>query len=100
MVVWLIFALATARLTVLATLDEITRPAREAILRRLDEDRGSHRALAYFIECPWCVSWWVAAVVAPIAYWHGTNPWVLVPAVVLSFSMVTGALSGLGRGGE
>lgn len=105
MVVLVVFALATARLTGLATLDEITRPTREAILRRLDERRASHRALAYFVTCPWCQSLWIGAAVAPIAYasvpvdyWQGANPWALVPALALAFSMTTGMLSGVGRG--
>lgn len=100
MPVWVlvVYALATARLTALLTLDEITRPAREAVLRRLDETRSLHRALAYFVTCPWCLGLWVSAVTAPIAYWHGTNPWALVPALALAFSWMTGATSDLGRG--
>lgn len=96
--VWLAFALATARLTVLLTRDEVTRPVREAILQRLDERRASHRTLAYFIECPWCLGAWLSAITAPVAWFWGTHPAVAVPAVALSFSHVAGITSSMGRG--
>lgn len=95
--VLLVYALATARATGLVTTDEITSPARRAILRRLDDKRPTHHAAATLITCQWCASIWIAAAAAPLAWWHGTNPWVAIPAVALALSYVTGALSDLGR---
>lgn len=96
--VLVVFACASARLTGLVVADEITRPARDAILRRLDEGRPTHRALAYLISCWWCAGLWTSAAVAPLAYWHSTNPWVFVPALALAFSWFVGTTSSLGRG--
>lgn len=96
--VWLTFAFATARLTVLLTLDEITSPLRGALLRRLDEERASHRTLAYLATCPWCLGAWLSAITAPVAWFWGTRPVVAVPAVALSFSHLAGITSSLGRG--
>jgi hypothetical protein len=100
MPVWLvlgIYALATARLTGLITADEITRPVRDALVRRLDAERPAHRTLTYLLSCSWCCSLHVSAAVAPVAWFWGTSPWLLVPAVALAFSFLTGATSDLGR---
>ncbi|HSX22677.1 MAG TPA: DUF1360 domain-containing protein [Gaiellaceae bacterium] len=61
----LLEGLATYRVTRLITTDEITRPAREALVKRL-ESRGHHK-LTYLLQCPYCVSVWVGAafVIAP-----------------------------------
>ena len=93
----LVYALAVARVTGLVTVDEITRPAREAILRRLNEHRRSHIALGYLITCPWCASIWVAAGAVALALPWGTSLWLLAPALVLAASQVTGMVSDLGR---
>jgi hypothetical protein len=47
----------------------------------------------YLLTCPWCASIYVAAIAAPLAYWWGTEPWLLVPALALAFSYATGWLS-------
>lgn len=49
--------------------------------------------LAYLITCPWCASIYVGAVAAPLWYWLGSSPWLLVPAAALAFSYVTGYLA-------
>jgi hypothetical protein len=103
MPVWVtlaLFVLASARITGLITLDELTRPAREAFTRRLDEDRPSHRALAYLTSCPWCASIYVCAVLAPVFWWWGDRPAVAVPALALGGSQAVGMLSGVGRRDE
>jgi hypothetical protein len=64
---------------------------REARKRRLDG--GEPPLGAYLVTCPWCVSTYVALVAAPIWYWLGSNPWLLVPAAALAMSYVTGFLS-------
>lgn len=104
MPVWLTFAvyvLAVTRLTGLLTLDEITRPARVAITTRVDRP-----ALSYLLGdpdtdhgrgCPWCMSIWVAAAVAPLAWYHGAHPAVMVPALALAASQIAGMISPVGR---
>lgn len=49
--------------------------------------------LAYLITCPWCASIYVWAVAAPLWYWLGGSPWVLVPAAALAFSYIAGFLA-------
>lgn len=96
--IWLVYALAVARLTGLVTVDTITEPVRDRIVVKLDDAPGSGGEwLSYLITCPWCASVWISAVAAPVAYNWGDSPWLLVPALALAFSYVTGALSNLGR---
>lgn len=79
-------ALAVYRMTRLVVEDEVTRPARERITAR----RPGGRA-AYLVTCPWCVSFWLAALWVTALY--------LVPTValgadaVLALSAVAGLLS-------
>lgn len=65
--------------------------------RWMAEERLDGRAepplSVYLLTCPWCASIYVAAVAAPIAYWWGTAPWFLVPALALALSHVTGLLA-------
>ncbi len=97
--VWLaVCALACARISGLIVQDEITRPAREGLLRRLDERRLAHRLAAYLVTCVWCVSIYVGAAVAAVAVLVGPHPVVAVPVAALAFSQVAGMLSGAGRG--
>lgn len=99
MPVWVlgIYTLAAARLTGLITDDDITSTARMAVLNRLPANKFG-AALAELITCQWCVSMWVSVLLAaPIAYWWGERPWLLVPALGLAMSQVTGMLSRLGR---
>lgn len=99
MPVWVlgIYTLAAARLTGLITDDDITSTARDAVLQRLPDTRLG-RALADLITCQWCVSIWMSALIAPVAWWWSDRPWFAVPALVLAMSQVTGMLSTLGRG--
>lgn len=94
--VWLVYALAVARLTGLVATDEVSRPAREWIVKHLPLWRVSV-AVEYLLTCVWCASMWVAAaVVAPAWHW-GTRGWLLGPALVLALSQITGMTSTLGR---
>jgi hypothetical protein len=96
--IWLVYALAVARVTGLVTVDTVTEPIRDWIVVRLDDAEGSLGArLAYLITCPWCASVWIGAVAAPIVYNWGSSPWLLVPALALALSFVAGATSNLGR---
>lgn len=85
---------AVARLTRLVTADEITRKAREGIVKRLPE--GS--PLAYLLFCRWCLSVWVAVPAAAgwwalsyVPRWTGLW-WVDVPTIALALSHATGLL--------
>lgn len=102
----LVYALAIVRLTGLIALDEISRPLREAAIARLNPASRTHRSIAYLLGgandqgdgCPWCLSVWVGAAVVPAAWlWHD-RPWLLLPALVLAGSQITGMLAGVGRG--
>lgn len=103
---WAVYVLATARLTGLIAFDEITRPLREAATARLDPAKGWHRKLAYLLGgasdegngCPWCLSIWIAAAVAPLVWYHGNHPAVFIPAAALALSQLTGMIAGIGRG--
>lgn len=102
--VMLVYALAVARVTRLVTSDRITEAPRErlaaALWRRYkpivppaDRDVAEPPLAVYLLRCPWCVSIYVAAVAAPIAYLWGSNPIFLIPALALAFSHVTGLLA-------
>lgn len=98
MPVWamVVYALVVMRLTGLIVADEITRAPREWFLARLDDGKPA-QFVAALASCSWCASCWLAAVVAPVAWFWGHLPWLLIPAIALAFSQVTGMLSGVGR---
>ena len=73
----------------------------EVVRRHMAEERhddGAEPPLpVYLITCPWCVSIYVGAVAAPLVYFWGSSPWLLVPALALAFSYATGFLAQLGE---
>jgi len=71
------------RLTRLLTDDTITRPLRDWCQRRADW-------LGTLAECYWCAGLWIAAALAPLAWWHGRSPWFEVPALALTVSWLYG----------
>lgn len=103
--------LACARLTRLLRRDAVTKPVRERLVaaaygrRSVRAPHPSHRSwqdhalmdrdapkVAVLLECPWCVSVWVAAGVVAARRWA---PAVWDPvARGLAASYVTGALAG------
>lgn len=106
-----VYALAVARVTRLITADRITEAPRRWLVVRLwartlpfsdaREEAGRRFAAggvpplgAYLVTCPWCVSTYVGIVAAPLWYWAGSSPWLLVPAAALALSYVTGFLAG------
>ncbi len=102
LVTFLVYALATARLTGLATgNDEITAPALLRIVNKINPeelDKGWRYLTAYGLTCMWCASVWLGLLaVAPVAYWYASEPWAMIPALGLAFSQVTGMTSGWGR---
>lgn len=88
----LLAGLATARLTRLATEDQILAGPRARLIRRL----GVDHPISYLVTCPWCMSMWIAAAIAPAAWWAGSTAWFQIPAVALAFSYVTGLLASIG----
>lgn len=73
-----------------APLGEVTR---QMVLARMAD--GAEPPLSvYLLGCPWCVSIYVAAVAAPLAYFWGLSPWLFVPALALAFSYFTGFAAG------
>lgn len=86
-------ALAVARVTRLVTSDYLTAPVRQWVVLKL----GTTSKGAYLITCDWCTSLWIAAAAAPLAYWHSTNPWYLIPAIALAFSYIVGFLAQFGE---
>lgn len=94
----LLYALAVARVTGLITADTITEPIRDRIIGWLDDTEGSSGAwFASLIQCPWCAGMWVSLLAAPLVWFWGDSPVMLIPAVALAFSQVTGATHNLGR---
>lgn len=97
-VLLIVYALAVARVTGLIYADAITEGARDALLGWLDNRPKTMGAfVADLIQCPWCVSIWVGAVAAPLVWFWGDHPVMLVPALMLAFSQVTGMSHNLGR---
>lgn len=98
MSVWvvLVYVLAVARVTGLITADEITCTPREWLVNHLPANQVGV-ALEYLVTCPWCVSIWVGAATAPLLWLWGDTPGVLLPALALAASQVTGMLAPLGR---
>jgi hypothetical protein len=99
--VWLamlIYALAVTRVTGLIVADTITEPIRDRIVGWLDDTPGSAGEwFASLITCPWCAGMWVSLIAAPLVWFWGDSPFMLVPALALAFSQVTGATANLGR---
>lgn len=123
---FVVYALAVARVAVLITEDRITEAPRKALVRRIRSravDKGLRWARAetqmawtpsveadfraiyqrdvdpyaeYLLTCQWCIGMWLAFAAAPVWYFAGDNPWFLIPACALAFSYVAGKLSQFG----
>lgn len=90
---------ATARITRLIGRDTITFFFRDWLAARTEDarsapSRGVQARLYSFVEdmvaCPWCLSIWVSAPVAVLAWLYGETIWFIVPALALTASHVTG----------
>lgn len=103
----ILLAMAVARLSAIVTLDEITYPARAALIRRLDGTRRLHRWAVYLFGgvddppgcdgCPWCVSVWISAGAAPLWWYHHDNPVMIVAVTALALAQAAGMINTLRR---
>jgi len=89
-VLWLIYAIAFARVIVFLVDDKLIEEPRDRFLLALVV-RG-HDKLAYLFRCPWCLSIWLGIPAAPIIYAYGQHWWLYVPAYVLVLSAAAGVL--------
>lgn len=69
------------------------RAAQKVVAEQRYDGRGDPPLSVYLLSCPWCASLWLAAAAAPLWYWLGSCPWLLLPAAALAFSYVTGFLA-------
>jgi hypothetical protein len=113
-----VYALAVARVTRLITADRLFADSRDnfvnwawkreygiRLVRNASrfawevarEEGAVEPRLAYLVTCSWCASIYVGAAAAPLWYWLGSSPWVLVPAAALALSYVTGFLARFGE---
>jgi hypothetical protein len=76
---------------------EMLSPFSQAQLRkenlRLAMEQNPPPLLAYMAMCPWCVSIYAGAITAPIVWFWGTSPWLVVPGLALAFSYLAGFLA-------
>lgn len=97
-VILLIYTLAVARVTGLIVTDTITEGPRDNLIAWLDDrPRTLGSFITGVITCPWCASIWVALVASPLIWFFAESPVMLMPALALALSQVTGMISNLGR---
>ncbi len=88
---WLLVLLtigAVVRLSRLVTADKIT----ESIRERLTDRWGEDSLRAYFISCDYCVSMYVAPIVATVAILWGDNRVIIIGLLALTASYVAGII--------
>lgn len=88
---WLLFVIAVGavvRLSRLVTADKITESMRDRLTARWGEDS----LRAYLISCDYCVSIYVAPVVATVAVLWGDNRVVIIGLLALTASFVAGII--------
>ncbi|MEU0317199.1 hypothetical protein [Nocardioides sp. NPDC006273] len=89
LVLMVVMALATARVTRLITRDRILQAPRRAVLRALPDDS----LRAYVVVCDWCVSMYVGTLAAVYGAAAGRWSWDDAVFMALAFSYVTGWLA-------
>lgn len=97
-VILVVYALAVTRLTGLVTLDAITEDFRDRAIDWLDDrPRTLGAFVATLITCPWCTGVWVSMAAAPLIWFWGDHPLLLIPAMALALAQVAGMISNVGR---
>lgn len=106
---FVLYALATARITLFIAKDTLFDEPRTWVLDRLvPEDeygdelpvRGAwlRKKLAYLLICIWCIPVWLAAAVAwPVWHWHRDNPVAEAAVTILALAMGASLLAKVGR---
>lgn len=89
MLLLILGALATARITRLITTDRITEAPRNWLIRKLDPNGLT----AYLIVCDWCSSVYVGAAVAGGGLLAGWYSWPVAILAALAFSQTAGYLA-------
>lgn len=89
MLLLILGALATARITRLITTDRITEGPRNWVIRKLDPNSLT----AYLIVCDWCSSVYVGAGVAAAGAALGWWSWSVAIPAALAFSYIAGYLA-------
>jgi fatty acid desaturase len=97
-VLLVVYALAVASVTGLVTSDSITEDLRDRLISWLDDrPRTLGSYVAKLVTCPWCAGMWISAAAAPMVWFWGQSPWLIVPALAFAFRQVAGMTSNLGR---
>lgn len=65
LIILILAVFATARLTRLLVHDRVFRAARTFVVRK----RGAESVWSYFVFCPHCVSFWLAAATGVFVWW-------------------------------
>lgn len=82
--VFLLILGAVARVTRFLNSDVLAEPIRDAVTTKFGEDSKP----ATLIECPFCASIWIAAIITPLGYFLGHTPFFVIPAVLLTVSYI------------
>jgi hypothetical protein len=102
--IFVLMALATARLTRFITTDVLFDAPRAWVVGRLIEHEGEPSAIrgkfAYLIVCDWCASVYVGAAVSGAWMAWGETMWFMGLMAALAASYATGFLSSITDRGE
>ena len=82
----------TARVTRFVNSDVLAAPLRIWVMRRF----GPTSKAMTLVECPWCLSIWVAAGAAAVATWAADWPlpaWIVGPGLALTWSYLYGLIA-------
>lgn len=94
LVVFAVWALATARVVGLVTVDEVSANARKWLIEHLDErPRTFGNTLSRILSCPWCFGVYAGVAMAAVFAVGATNPWLFYPALALAFAQLAGVLN-------
>lgn len=88
---WLIVPLGATRLLQLVLHDRLLKGPRDWLLARLNpEDRDMNDPergyLSYLVECPWCLSVWLGALIVGALLWDASRAAALGVLLVLALS--------------
>jgi hypothetical protein len=98
LVILIVYALAVTRVTGLIVSDTITDDARTRLIGWLDDrPRTLGSFVASLISCSWCVGVWVSMIAAPLVWYFGDCPVLLIPALAMAMAQVVGMIFGIGR---